>query len=306
MIFSVVVPLYKCSKSVTELTERLVKVLEKLSPDFEIIYVNDASPENDWEVVSAIAKTDKRIKGINLSRNFGQHYAITAGLDYSTGNWVVVMDGDLQDRPEEIVNLYSKAQEGFDIVLAQRKTRQDSFIKKTGSYLFYKIFGYLTDTVQDNTVANFGIYQKKVIGSILLMHDSIKYFPTMVQWVGFNKTYLPVVHSMRAEGGSAYNMRRLLSLAFDNIIAFSNKPLKLMVKFGFFIVAISIFIAIYYLAQYFTGNIEVVGFPSLIISIWFLSGINMMILGVVGIYVGKTFESTKNRPLYIVKDQINT
>jgi len=305
MKFSVVIPTYKCSSSIIKLSERLIRTLEKLSDNFEIIFVNDASPENDWEVITKLSERDERIKGLNFSRNFGQHYAITAGLDYAKGDWVIVMDGDLQDQPEEITKLYNKAQEGFDIVLAQRTNRQDKFLKRLSSLLFYKIFSYLTDTKQDSSIANFGIYEKNVITAILSMKDSIKYFPTMSQWVGFNKALLPVSHSKRNEGKSAYNFRSLLRLAFNNIIAFSNKPLKLVVKFGFAIVTISIILAVYYLIKYLLGNIVILGYSSLIISIWLLSGINIMILGIVGIYVGKTFEKVKGRPTYITKEKIN-
>lgn len=305
MKFSVVIPTYKCSRSITELTERLIKTLKTLSSDFEIIFVNDASPENDWEIITELSKKDNRIKGLNFSRNFGQHYAITAGLDNAKGDWIIVMDGDLQDQPEEIIKLYNKALEGFDIVFAQRVNRKDNFLKRLSSSVFYKTFSYLTDTKQDSSVANFGIYKKNVVKAILSMKDSIKYFPTMSQWVGFNKTLLPVAHSKRNEGKSAYNFNSLLRLAFNNIIAFSNKPLKLVVKFGFVIVAFSIILALYYLIKYLLGDIIVIGYSSLIISIWFLSGINIMILGIVGLYVGKTFEKVKDRPNYIIKTKIN-
>jgi len=303
--FSIVIPLYSCSFTIKELTSRLENTLKKLSDNFEIIYVNDASPENDWEIVTQLANKYNFVKGINLSRNFGQHYAITAGLNYAKGKWVVVMDGDLQDQPEEIINLFNKTKEGFDIVFAQRKARQDSYFKKLGSNIFYKIFSYLTETEQDGSIANFGIYKKVVIVSILKMKDHIRYFPTMSQWVGFEKTAIPVEHGKRNEGNSSYSLSKLLSLAFNNMISFSNKPLKIMVKFGFLIVFISIIFALYFLIQYLKGEIEIIGYTSLIISVWFLSGIIIFILGVIGIYLGKTFDKVKNRPIYIVKEMIN-
>ena len=305
MKFSIIVPLYRCSHFIEELAERLITTLEKIDTNFEIIFVNDESPENDWEIVEIVSKKDKRIKGINLSRNFGQHYAITAGLAHASGEWIIVMDGDLQDQPEEIINLYNKTKEDYKIVFAQRKERKDSFLKKLSSKLFYYFFSYLTGTKQDSSIANFGIYHQKVINAILDMRDSIRYFPTMSQWVGFKKTKIFVKHSKRKEGKSSYNLRSLFALAFNNIIAFSTKPLKLFVKFGFFIVLISVLFAIYYVVEYFRGNINVIGYTSLIISIWFLSGIIILILGVVGIYVGKTFERVKNRPNFIVQEKIN-
>jgi dolichol-phosphate mannosyltransferase len=302
---SIIVPLYKCSGSIVPLTELLIKSISSITVDFEIIYVNDASPQNDWEIVNELSKNEKRIKGLNFSRNFGQHYAITAGLDFSKGEWVIVMDGDLQDQPEEIIRLYNKAHEGYEIVLAQRKDRKDSFIKKISSKAFYSVFSYLTDTRQDHTIGNFGIYHRKVVNAILGMKDHIRYFPTMSQWVGFRKAFLEVKHSKRETGKSSYSFNKLFHLAFNNIIAFSDKPLRLTIKFGLIISLGSLLFGFYYMIKYFKGEIAIMGFTSLILSIWFLSGVLIFILGIVGMYIGKTFEKVKGRPTYIVKEKIN-
>ncbi len=240
-----------------------------------------------------------------MSRNFGQHYAITAGLEHAQGDWVIVMDCDLQDLPEEILKLYNKALEGYDIVFAQRENRQDSFFKKMSSKIFYSALSYLTDTKQDSSIANFGIYKKEVINAILSMNDYHKYFPTMAQWVGFSKTAIPVKHNRRENDRSSYNLKSLLTLAFNNIITFSNKPLKLVLGFGFAVVIISIIMAIFFFFKYINGEIKIIGYTSLIISIWFLSGIIIMILGVLGIYIGKIFDKIKDRPVYIIKEKIN-
>ena len=232
---SVVSPVYRAEKIVAELVRQLHENLATITDNFEIILVNDASPDNSWETIAAECTKDYRVKGINLSRNFGQHYAITAGLHYAKGEWIVVMDCDLQDRPDEIPNLYRKALEGWDLILAQRINRQDFFLKRWFSTIFYAIFSYLTDTKQDPTIANFGIYKYKVIRSVLKMKDSIRYFPTMIQWVGFRKYYLPVQHAKRYAGKTNYNFRSLMRLAVNNIISFSDKPLRLITKIGFFI-----------------------------------------------------------------------
>lgn len=305
MKFSIIIPLYACSDSIEELTDRIIKTLDKLSKSYEIIFVNDDSPENDWEIVTQLAKKNNKIKGINLSRNFGQHYAITAGLENAKGEWVIVMDGDLQDQPEEIIHLYNKTKEGFNIVVAKRSIRKDSYFKKMGSIFFYKLLSYLTDTKQDSSVSNFGIYSILVVNSILKMKDHIRYLPTMIQWVGFSKSSIEVKHSKRTYGKSSYSFKKLVELAFNNMIAFSNKPLKLMIRFGFYIILISLGIASYYTINYFNGNIKVIGFASLIISIWFLSGIIICTLGIIGIYIGKIFEKVKGRQLYIISDKIN-
>jgi len=218
---------------------------------------------------------------------------------------VVVMDCDLQDRPDEIPNLYKKAKEGYDSVFAQRIKRQDSLSKRLFSKFFYAVFGYLTDTKQDPTVANFGIYNRKVIDAILTMKDYIRYFPTMVQWVGFRKYYLPVQHAERYEGKTSYNFKSLTKLAINNILAFSDKPLRLTVKLGFIISCFSFLLAIYNIVAHFAGIIRVEGFTTTVFSIWFVAGLLLVVLGIVGVYVGKTFENIKRRPTFIVKDRIN-
>lgn len=288
-----------------ELVSRIEASVETFTKDYEIILVNDSSPDNSWVKIEGICSTDKKVKGINLSRNFGQHYAITAGLTESTGEWVVVMDCDLQDRPEEIPNLYRKVQEGYDTVFAQRIERKDGFLKRLSSTLFNATFAFLTDQEQDKTVGNFGIYHRQVINAVLSMGDSVRWFPIMVKWVGFKIGYIPVEHAERAEGKSSYSLRRLLSVASDNMIAFSNKPLRLMLQFGFCVVVISILVALFYLIRYLSGGIAVDGFTTMVISMWLLGGIIIMLIGMTGIYVGKTFDKTKDRPLFIIRDKLN-
>lgn len=305
MEFSIISPIYKGESMLQELVERIQNQMELLACEYEIILVNDASPDNSWLKIKEICSNDFHIKGINLSRNFGQHYAITAGLSVAKGKWVIVMDCDLQDQPEEIPNLYKKAQEGFDIVFAQRIERKDSFLKRLSSTLFYGVFSYLTETKQDKTVANFGIYHRKVTNSILAMGDSIRYFPTMVQWVGFRKAWLPVKHAEREDGSSGYNFRKLLNLAFNNIIAFSDKPIRLMMQFGSFITLFSIAVALFYLIKYLIGGIAVSGFTTIIISIWFLAGMIIMLLGCIGVYIGKIYDRVKQRPTFIIDEILN-
>jgi len=288
-----------------ELVRRISESVGSITQHYEIILVNDASPDNSWNVIRAECEKDSRVKGINLSRNFGQHYAITAGLSYAKGEWVVVMDCDLQDRPEEIPNLYNKAIEGYDSVFAQRINRSDSWLKRMSSKLFYKFFSYMTETRQDASVANFGIYNRKVVESILAMGDKMRYFPTQVQWVGFRKYYMPVEHDSRLEGKSSYSLKKLFRLAFDTIVSFSDKPLRLTMNIGALITMVSFLIGLIYLIQYLCGHIAVMGYASLIISLWFICGILVFLIGVVGLYLGKTFNQTKGRPTFIVDDKIN-
>jgi len=302
---SIVIPTYKGAESLLELHKRIEETFDKIEHEFELIIVNDNSPQDDWAVLRKIASTDTRVKGLSLSRNFGQHNAITAGLVHSSGEWIVVMDCDLQDQPEEIPRLLHKALEGFEVVLAQRTRRQDTWFKKTFSKLFYSVLGYLTDTKQDASIGNFGIYHRKVIDAILQMHDSTRYFPTMVKWVGFKSVGLPVEHSERLYGTTSYSFKRLVVLALDVIFAFSYKPLKLVIKLGLSISLTSILFAIYTVYRFFADQINVPGWASIMVSIWFFSGLIIFLVGVVGMYVGRIFERVKDRPLFLIRETLN-
>jgi glycosyltransferase involved in cell wall biosynthesis len=301
---SIVSPVYRADTMLDELVARIVANVAPITDNFEIILVDDRSPDNSWAGIEKQVSLDPRVKGLRLSRNFGQHRAISAGLDYSRGEWVVVMDCDLQDRPEEIPALLARAREGADMVLARRFQRQDTFFKRLFSQLFYGTLGYLTGSRQDSAIANFGIYHRKVIDAICAMRESARYFPTMARWVGFRVATLNVEHAERAEGTSSYNFKRLINLALDIILAYSDKPLRLTVKAGLVISATSFVGAIYMLIRAMEGKIQVLGYASLIVSIWFFSGLIILIVGVIGLYLGKTFEGVKNRPIYVVDEFI--
>lgn len=303
VFLSVVVPVYGCRTLLPELFLRLKTAVEPISKDFELILVDDAGPDDAWSQIVEMANKDSRVKGLRLSRNFGQHYAITAGLEASKGEWVVVMDCDLQDLPEEIPNLLKKAGEGYQVVKARRATRKDGQIKKWLSRGFYRVLGYLTGTHHDPAVANFGVYHRQVIDAVCSMKEHIRFFPTMIKWVGFESTTLDVQHGGREEGKSAYSLRKLLHLALDIMLAYSDKPLRLTIKAGIAISATAFIFALYSAIRAIRGEFEVLGYASLIVSIWFLSGLIIFILGVVGLYVGKTFEGVKNRPVYIVRER---
>jgi dolichol-phosphate mannosyltransferase len=298
---SIVSPVYKAENILISLVDRIIKSVSRITDSYEIILVDDCSPDRSWAVIEKLAHEFKSVKGIKLSRNFGQHYAITAGLDMSKGHWTVVMDCDLQDRPEEIFNLYKKASEGYDVVLARRFRRKDSMMKKFFSAAFYRTLGYFTGSEQDEKVANFGIYNRKVVDAVVSMRESIRYFPTMIKWVGFSTAKIDVEHGQRKDGTSNYNLKKLLRLSLEIILAYSDKPIMLLIKFGLLVSAFSFIIAIITFFRWLNGTIEVLGYTSLIISIWFLAGIILSTLGLVGLYVGKTFEGVKKRPIYIIE-----
>ena len=283
-MISIVSPVYRAEKILPILVSEINLVMERIGEDYEIILVDDRSPDNSWEVMKVLSSQNSKIKSIRLSRNFGQHSAIFAGLTKAKGDWVVVMDCDMQDQPKEIAKLYKKALEGYDIVLGQRENRKDKFLKKLSSKLFYKVFNYLSGGQFNNEIGNFGIYKKKVIDSILNINDYIKFFPLFINWVGFKSTSIPIEHSSREEGKSSYSISRLLKLAFNVIISFSDKPLRLFINFGLGISILSFILGIYYLYLAVTHRITQPGFSSLILSIWFLSGIIISCIGIVGIF----------------------
>lgn len=304
MHLSIISPVYRAENVLDQLVERIKAAVSPITTEYEIVLVDDFSLDESWRKIEQLVQLHPEVKGIKLSRNFGQHYAITAGLDAAQGEWVVVMDCDLQDRPEEIPALYQKAQEGFEAVFAQRVQRNDSFFKKLGSKLFYRTLAYLTGVDQDESVANFGIYHRKLIDEIVQMREKIRFFPAMVKWVGFRQVAIPVSHSENGERDTSYTFKKLFNLALDIMLAYSDKPIRMTVKLGVGVAFTGFLFALFTLVRYWMGDIIVAGYASLIISLWMLTGFLLITLGMIGLYVGKTFEGVKNRPIYIVEQKI--
>lgn len=297
---SIVSPVYQAQGCLNELYKRLRSSLESITKDFEIILIEDCGNDRSWDLIIQLAKNDSRVKGLQFSRNFGQHHGITAGLDICKGNWVIIMDCDLQDRPEEIPRLYQKALEGYDVVVAKRGKRKHTVLKRFTSWLFYKVFNYLIDMKYDGEVGVFRIISKKVVNNFRLMREQHRYFGGLVNWMGFHTASIEVTHDKRFQGESSYNFKKLFKFGFDTIIAYSDKPLKLFSSFGFIISFISFIFGVYlFFNAAFFGS-SVVGWSSLIVSIYFMGGIIIGVLGLIGIYLGKTFNETKKRPLYII------
>lgn len=306
-LLSIVVPVYYGEIFLKELSARIDTVMSGRLPEmnYELILVDDRSPDDSWCQITELCAQNHQIKGVRLSRNFGQHYAITAGLNRASGDYIVVMDCDLQDRPEEIPNLWHKLSEGYDTVLGSRIERDDSLGKRLQSKIFYAVFGYLTNSKLDASIANFGIYRREVINAVLAMGDAIRFFPAMVQWTGFRQTILPIKHDCRKNGVSSYSFFKLFKLAGDSIIAFSEKPLKICMIGGLLAVFAALVVSTIYFILTITGHIKVAGYASLILSIWFLGGAQIAIIGLVGIYIGKIFNQVKERPIYIIAEEIN-
>lgn len=305
VVISIVSPVYRGEKMVHELVERIGNSVSSITNAYEIILVNDASPDNSWNEILKECSNDSRVKGLNLSRNFGQHYAITAGLSYAKGEWVVVMDCDLQDRPEEIPNLYNKALEGWDIVRAKRTERKDKYLKKLSSTIFHNIFDRMSGCKTDKAIANFGIYKRAVVDEMNKMPEYTRSFESLLRYVGFKESTIDVQHDERAEGKSTYSLQKLLKLTFDIIISNSNKPLRFAVGVGFFMSFISIMIAAYNIIAKLIGLVDVAGFTTTVFSIWFVGGLLLFVMGIIGLYIGKIFDQVKGRQLFIVRNKVN-
>ncbi len=297
---SIVVPVYKAEDCLDELYRRLEEALRNVSDNFEIILVEDGSDDGSWDIILKLSRMDKRVKGIRLSRNFGQHYAITAGFDHCDGDWVVVMDCDLQDPPEDIPRLYQKAKEGYEVVVAKRIRRKDSFSKCLSSRFFYRIFNYLTGTDYDWRLGNFRIISRKVVVHFTSMRERLRFFGGLVDWMGFPTAYIDVEHAPRFKGRTAYNFRKLCYLATDIIVAYSDKPLRLTIYLGFSMASFAFVVGCYFLFRALKYGSVVTGWSSLIVSLYFIGGVITFTLGIIGIYLSKTFDETKKRPLYII------
>ena len=304
-LISVVSPEYKGEKMVRELVSRIFGSIRPVTEDFEIILVNDCSPDDTWIEICRECAKDKRVKGINLSRNFGQHYAISAGIAHASGDWVIVMDCDLQDDPAAIPELFRVATSGYDYVQVRRINKKFGFWKRMTSNLFHKLFDWLSGAKTDAAIGNYGIFSRQVISEINRMPERFRSFGGLLRYVGYKGTVIDVEHSSRAEGTSSYTLSKLMRLAFDVIIADSNKPLKIAVKLGFAISGLSFLLALYNIIARITGIITLQGFTTTVFSIWFVGGLILLILGIIGLYLGRVFDQVKGRQLFIIRETVN-
>ena len=304
MKISVVIPVYGCRAALPELHRRLVDSLSEISDEYEIILVNDNCPQNSWEVIEQLCSVDRNVKGIELSRNFGQMKAILAGLDHAVGDWVVVMDCDLQDSPEEIKRLYEKALEGYDVVFARRKVRKDNPVKVFLANQFYKVYRFATDGNYDGAVCNFSIVKRAVVDNYCKMREQHRGYVMYIKWLGFRQTVVDVEHNERYEGESSYSLKKRVNMAIELLTSQSDKVLRLFVGLGFGMSFIA-FLAIIFLIVYKCVAHVSVGWTSLIATNVLIGGIIIMVIGVVGMYVGNIFIQTKGRPLYVVRQVLN-
>jgi glycosyltransferase involved in cell wall biosynthesis len=302
---AIIVPVYKGRDTLEELCRRLIATLVTITEDFQIILVDDVAPDNPWPLICELASRERRIKGLRLSRNFGQHYALTAGVDLASASWYVIMDCDLQDAPEDIPMLYAKAIEGHDIVTALRVKEGHGYIKRHTSSFFYFLFRAMSGMQIDGSVAVFRIFSNRVASGLRQMREQMRFLPASIEWMGFDHVYVQLPHHKRRHGTSSYTFRNLLKLASHTILAHSQMPLKLVAGLGLAMSIVSFLAAVYYFGRALILGFQVEGWASLMVTILFVGSVQIALMGVLGIYLGKTFEEAKGRPLYIIKDTVN-
>jgi polyisoprenyl-phosphate glycosyltransferase len=302
-ILSVVAPAYNEEAGLDTFYSRLVDAVKDLDLELEIIYVNDGSQDGTLEIMSKQHSNDSRITIIDLSRNFGKEIALTAGLDYASGDAVVVIDTDLQDPPELIPKLVERWNEGFDVVNAKRiKRKGESAFKKITSFIYYRFLYQLSDIKIPKDTGDFRLLSRNALDALLELREKHRYMKGLFAWVGYSQTEITYERDERYAGVTKWKFFGLLDLAFEGLTSFSVLPLRLASMLGVLSAfAALIFGVIIILKKIMFGD-PVAGYPSLVVLITFIGGIQLLALGIIGEYLGRVFNETKNRPLYLVKD----
>jgi dolichol-phosphate mannosyltransferase len=296
---SVVVPVYGCGPCLHELHRRATATLEAMGVTYELVLVDDCADDGAWEAMADLAAGDPRVRGVRLSRNFGQHAAITAGLAQARGEWTVVMDCDLQDPPEEIPRLYAKAMEGHDIVLGRRAASRHHKGRRLGSQLYFRVMSAFTGLPFDGSFGTFSIISRKVVTAFLQFQDQDRHYLFILHWLGFRQTAVDYDHRERSIGKSSYSPLRLLQHALDGVFFQTTVALRLIVAAGFVMAALGALIAVYLVITRITGG-AAPGWTSLAVFTLTTGGFTIISTGITGIYVGKVFDQVKGRPLFVI------
>lgn len=306
-LLSIVSPVYQAEEIVDHLVQRIIEAVTPITSRFEIILVEDGSPDHSWDRIAWNAAQDARVKGVRLSRNFGQHHAITAGLFHAQGDYVVVMDCDLQDDPKYIPVLLEQARQGYDVVFTYKKERKHSIFKNLSAYLFHRVFNWLSESDNVSSHQQVGAYSlltRKVVDAYCSLKDYHRHYLLLLRWLGFSSTSVEIEHAERFSGQSSYSLRRLINHALDGITSQSTRLLRLAIGVGaFFCSAAFLSVGILMFLYFAHGFLE--GWTSIIVLTLLLSGVILMFLGVIGLYLGKTFEQVKEKPLFVVAEHLN-
>ena len=299
---SIVSPIYLAENIIDDLVKQIKENVLCITENFEIILIDDGSFDNSWLKIEQVCKGDHRVKGIKLSKNFGQHHAITAGLKKSEGDFVVVIDCDLQEDPKYINDLLQKKDEGFDIVLSQTIKKKQNFVKNFSYLLYNKIFNILVenqDKAIDKRYCTLSLLSKKAVDAFLKIKDQHRHYLLILNWLGFPKAVITIEHTSRYKGASSYSLRKLFHHGINGIVSHSNKLLWYSIYIGFSLAAVG-FLSIFYIVMKSFGSGFLPGWASIVTLIIFSTGLILTSIGIVGIYIGKIFDQTKNRPLYII------
>ena len=303
MEISIVVPLYNEEKNIRLMHDRLVSSILKITSNFEIIYVNDGSKDNSFLELLKLSNEDERVKYINFSRNFGHQIAVTAGLEYSKGAAVVIIDGDLQDPPEVIPEMYALYKEGFEVVYGQRLIRKgESFLKKITAKYFYRILKKITNINIPVDTGDFRLIDRKIVNDLKNMPEQNKFLRGQIAWLGYRQTSIFFERDERKFGETGYPFSKMLKFALDGITGFSDVPLQFVTKTGIFISFISFLVILYAIFSHFILERTITGWTSLIISSMFIGGVQLISVGIIGEYISRINKNVQNRPLYIVSE----
>lgn len=302
---SVIIPVHNESANVGPLCERLFPVLDRIGLTWEVVFVDDGSRDDTVDVIRAMSRTEPRIGAVSFSRNFGKEIAIAAGLDHARGDAVVIMDADLQHPPEMIEAFVERWQQGYDMVYGQRTDRSDETRVKRGfAQLFYRLFSRFGEISLPEGAGDFRLIDRKGVDVLRTLGERARFSKGLYAWIGFKGAGVPFVVEERRFGTSKWSFRKLFRFAFDGIAAFSTVPLRIWTYLGFLISFLSIAAALFFFVRTLLFGTDLPGFPSLIVSIMFFSGIQLMSLGIIGEYVGRIFAEVKRRPLYVVAERI--
>lgn len=304
---SIISPVYQAEKIIDKLIEQITIQIEKITQDYEIILVEDGSPDNSWEKIEQACSSNPRVKGIKLSRNFGQHPAITCGIEVATGDYAIIMDCDLQDNPIYFKDLYKKISEGYDIVYTIKEKRKHSFFKNITATLFNRVFNWLVDNKNikgNNNIGSYSMISQKVIDDFIRFGDYRRHYLNVLRWLGYNSGYVKIEHNDRFEGKSSYNFIKLINHAIDGITSQSDKLLRLNIYIGFSISLAAFLWGIFIIIRSYLSPYQA-GWASVMVLILFVTGLLLISMGILGIYIGKVFEQVKRRPIYLIDKILN-
>ena len=303
MQLSIIIPIYNEQGNIDRLINRLKGVIAQLNVTCEYVFINDGSKDDSINIIKNLAEIDPSVKFINFSRNFGHQIAVTAGLDKCIGERIVIIDADLQDPPELIIDMYKKMDDGFEVVYAKRAARKgESWMKKFTARMFYRILKSITSVNIPVDTGDFRIMDRKIVDVLKQMPEQQKFLRGQISWIGFNQTYVEYERDERFAGETGYTYKKMIRFALDGITSFSNFPLKFATICGFVVSGIAFLVMLYALYARFISRDYIEGWTSIIISVLFLGGIQLISIGIIGEYISRLSSNVRNRPLYIIND----